>query len=137
MSFMLKPWENRKAGLSGTMSTLYLQQTDCLVTKSKPLRLPTRFLLEHNISSKSGTFIQGQPALPTSLTEGRQVVDTLEICLDAWSDFRVDTSDNKQCRWASIHHKTSLSEGPHGIPDPNYFDNCNGEPDAPFVCRYV
>ena len=33
------------------------------------------------------------------------------------------------CTWASIHHKTSLSRGAHGYPDPNYFRNCNVELD--------
>ena len=34
------------------------------------------------------------------------------------------------CTWASIHHKTSLSRGAHGYPDPNYFRNCNVELNA-------
>lgn len=32
--------------------------------------------------------------------------------------------------WTSIHHKTSLSGGSHGWPDPAYFLNCNEELDA-------
>ena len=35
-------------------------------------------------------------------------------------------------KWASIHHKTSPTGGSqgHGYPDPDYFDNCNGELDS-------
>ena len=32
--------------------------------------------------------------------------------------------------WSSIHHKTSLSGGAHGWPDPAFFLNCNEELDA-------
>ena len=32
--------------------------------------------------------------------------------------------------WNSIHHKTSISGGAHGWPDPAYFLNCNEELDA-------
>jgi hypothetical protein len=74
---------------SGTMSiAVSPARLTVLVTKSKPLRSPTRFLLNASISSKSGTYIQGQTRAATSLTLRRPpVVDTLEICLDAWSDF--------------------------------------------------
>lgn len=33
------------------------------------------------------------------------------------------------CTYSSIHHKTCLSGGVHGYPDPNYFANCNRELD--------
>jgi deltex-like protein len=38
--------------------------------------------------------------------------------------------------WASIHHKTSMSSGPHGFPDPSFFANCNGELDAAGVPKW-
>jgi len=39
------------------------------------------------------------------------------------------TGQNNTVTWASIHHKTSTTAGPHGFPDPNYLTNCNRELD--------
>jgi hypothetical protein len=67
--------------------------SDRLGYKVKAITITYEIPLEHNIHHQNPVLLyRDNPALPTSLTEGRQVVDTLEICLDAWSDFRVDTS---------------------------------------------
>lgn len=37
------------------------------------------------------------------------------------------TNQSNVVVWASVHHKTSKSGGPHGFPDPAFFVNCNEE----------
>jgi deltex-like protein len=86
-----------------------------------------------------GTFYTGttRVAYLPDTPEGRQLLTRLKYAWTHGLIFRVDTSlttgAHNVVTWASIHHKTSLSEGPHGFPDPNYFDNCNGSLDALFV----
>ena len=71
------------------------------------------------------------------LPDNQQGRDLLERLKYAWMHgltFRVGTSLTtnvpNQTTWASIHHKTSLSGGAHGFPDPNYIGNCNSSLDA-------
>jgi len=42
----------------------------------------------------------------------------------------LSTGQPNRIVWASIHHKTSTSPGPHGYPDTGYFINANEELDA-------
>jgi deltex-like protein len=46
------------------------------------------------------------------------------------------TGNDNAITWASIHHKTSKTAGPHGFPDPSFFVNCNGELDAAGVPKF-
>jgi len=66
--------------------------------------------------------------------DGRNLVKRLRYAFIHGLTFTIGTSlttgqDNKIV-WASIHHKTSTSAGPHGYPDPGYFINANEELDA-------
>ena len=66
--------------------------------------------------------------------EGKKVLQRLIFAFQHGLTFRVGTSMTtgraNQITWASIHHKTSLTEGsPYGYPDPSYFYNVNEELD--------
>ena len=67
--------------------------------------------------------------------EGRRLVKRLRYAFRRGLTFclgnSLTTGRDGVC-WASIHHKTSTSGGTsrHGWPDPNFFNNCNGELDA-------
>jgi len=65
---------------------------------------------------------------------GRKLLSRLKYAFTHGLTFRVGTSlttgTSNQTTWTSIHHKTSLSDGVHGYPDPNYFANCNASLDA-------
>jgi len=67
-------------------------------------------------------------------SQGRQLLKRLKFAFSHGLTFTVGTSLTTgvadSCTWASIHHKTSLSEGAHGYPDSNYFCNCNAELDT-------
>ena len=66
--------------------------------------------------------------------EGRQLVERLKYAFSRGVTFTVGrsltTGDDNVVTWASIHHKTALSGGPHGYPDPSYFTNANAELEA-------
>ena len=66
--------------------------------------------------------------------EGRRLLKRLEYAFSKGLTFTVGTSlstgQGDVVTWASIHHKTSISGGAHGFPDPSYFYNCNDELDA-------
>jgi len=65
---------------------------------------------------------------------GQKLLSRLKYAFTHGLTFRVGTSlttgRSNQTTWTSIHHKTSLSYGAHGYPDPNYFANCNASLDA-------
>jgi len=66
--------------------------------------------------------------------DGRKLLSRLKFAWMQGLTFAIGTSlttRQPNCvTWASIHHKTSPSGGPHGFPDPGFFLNCNGELDA-------
>ena len=66
--------------------------------------------------------------------DGRRLLARLRYAFQHGLCFRVGTSLTtgrpNQITWTSIHHKTSLSGGAHGFPDPNYMKNCNDSLDA-------
>lgn len=68
--------------------------------------------------------------------DGRDLLKRLKFAFMHGLSFTVGTSFTTgmtdQCTWASVHHKTSPTGGSrgHGYPDPDYFDNCNGELDS-------
>jgi deltex-like protein len=68
-------------------------------------------------------------------SDGQNLLKRLKYSFLHGLSFTIGTSMTTgladQCTWASIHHKTSPSGGAriHGFPDPDYFDNCNGELD--------
>jgi deltex len=66
--------------------------------------------------------------------DGRKLLKRLEYAFSHGLTFTIGTSLSSGkvnvVTWASIHHKTSVSHGPHGFPDPGYFYNCNEELDA-------
>ena len=65
--------------------------------------------------------------------EGRKLLERLKFAFSRGLTFVVGTSmttgATNVVTWATIHHKTSPSNGPHGFPDPSYFANCNSELD--------
>jgi deltex-like protein len=65
---------------------------------------------------------------------GRTVLTRLQYAFLHGLTFAVGTSVttgvSDVITWTSIHHKTSLTGGEHGFPDPNYIDNVNGSLDA-------
>ena len=68
------------------------------------------------------------------IEEGRKLLKRLKFAWKRGLTFSIGTSlttRQPNCiTWASIHHKTSPSRGPHGFPDPGFFVNCNGELDS-------
>lgn len=58
----------------------------------------------------------------------RSLTSILSLTFTVGTSLTTGVADS--CTWASIHHKTSLSEGAHGYPDSNYFCNCNAELDT-------
>jgi len=70
---------------------------------------------------------------------GRKLLARLKFAFTHGLTFRVGTSlttgRSNQTTWTSIHHKTSLSRGVHGYPDPQYLMNCNNSLDALRVPR--
>lgn len=70
--------------------------------------------------------------LPDS-PEGKHLLRRLIFAFRCGLTFRVGTSLTNgrpdSITWASIHHKTSLTGGVHGFPDPGYFRNANEELD--------
>jgi Deltex C-terminal domain/Ring finger domain len=66
--------------------------------------------------------------------EGRNLLQRLQFAFTHGLTFTVGTSLTSSMpnsvTWSSIHHKTSLSEGAHGYPDPGYFINANEDLDA-------
>jgi hypothetical protein len=73
--------------------------------------------------------------------QGRALLARLEYAFLHGLTFTVGVSLTTGCpnavTWASIHHKTRVTAGPHGYPDPYYFDNVNEELDALDVPRLV
>lgn len=71
--------------------------------------------------------------LPDS-PKGRDLLKRLKFAFSHGMVFTVGTSlssgETNAVTWASIHHKTSLVQGPYGYPDAGYFINVNGELDA-------
>lgn len=65
--------------------------------------------------------------------EGKALLKRLRYAFRRGLTFTVGTSlttgRQNVVVWTSIHHKTSPTAGPHGWPDPNYFQNCNAELD--------
>jgi deltex-like protein len=65
--------------------------------------------------------------------EGQKLLKRLKYAFQHGLTFTVGTSMTtgmpNRVTWASIHHKTSPTGGPHGFPDPNFFANCNAELD--------
>jgi len=65
--------------------------------------------------------------------EGRKLLERLKYAFSRGLTFVVGTSmttgATNVVTWATIHHKTSPNNGPHGFPDPSYFANCNSELD--------
>jgi Deltex C-terminal domain/Ring finger domain len=66
--------------------------------------------------------------------EGRNLIKRLKFAFAHDLIFTVGTSltsgTPNSVTWSSIHHKTNLSEGAHGYPDPGYFINANEDLDA-------
>ena len=66
--------------------------------------------------------------------DGRRLLKRLEYAFSKGLTFTVGTSlstgQGNVVTWASVHHKTSISGGSHGYPDPSYFYNCNDELDS-------
>jgi hypothetical protein len=66
-------------------------------------------------------------------TEGLLLLTRLKYAWTRGLTFTIGTSLTTGAQnsvvWASIHHKTSISGGPYGYPDPNYIGNCNTELD--------
>lgn len=69
--------------------------------------------------------------------DGRSLLKRLVYAFEHGLTFTVGTSLTSGVSdtiiWASIHHKTSLSGGPHGFPDEGYFFNVNEELNAMHV----
>mmetsp|Transcript_326 Transcript_326/g.920 ORF Transcript_326/g.920 Transcript_326/m.920 type:complete len:570 (+) Transcript_326:710-2419(+) len=63
--------------------------------------------------------------------EGRKLLERLKFAFSRGLTFVVGTSMTTGATdvvtWATIHHKTSPTAGPHGFPDSNYISNCNSE----------
>jgi deltex len=63
--------------------------------------------------------------------DGRQLLKRFKFAFCHGLTFTVGTSIttgvNDCITWASIHHKTSVSDGPYGYPDPSYLTNVNEE----------
>uniref|UniRef100_A0A7S2XP90 RING-type E3 ubiquitin transferase n=1 Tax=Attheya septentrionalis TaxID=420275 RepID=A0A7S2XP90_9STRA len=66
--------------------------------------------------------------------EGRRLLSRLRYAFTHGLIFRIGTSltsgQTNVVTWTSIHHKTSIHGGPHGLPDANYIPNCNESLDA-------
>ena len=66
--------------------------------------------------------------------EGRQLLKRLEYAFRCGLTFTVGTSLTtgvaNSVTWSAIHHKTCISGGMHGFPDPSYFFNANEELDT-------
>ena len=66
--------------------------------------------------------------------EGRRLLTRLVYAFSHGLTFTVGTSLTSGhfnvVTWSSIHHKTSLTGGVHGYPDPNYFQNATTELDS-------
>jgi hypothetical protein len=60
--------------------------------------------------------------------DGRKLLTRLEYAFSRGLTFTVGQPNS--VTWSYIPHKTSLSGGTHGYPDPKYFDNCNAALDA-------
>jgi deltex-like protein len=67
-------------------------------------------------------------------SDGRNLLKRLKYAFRHGLTFCVGTSlttgVSNVITWSSIHHKTSLTRGPHGFPDLGYFINSNDELDA-------
>ena len=65
--------------------------------------------------------------------EGEELLERLKYAFSRGLTFVVGTSmttgATNVVTWATIHHKTSPTQGPHGFPDPSFFANCNNELD--------
>jgi hypothetical protein len=69
------------------------------------------------------------PASP----EGRELLQRLTFAFKHGQIFRMGTSlttGQESVVWAGVPHKTSLKEGEHGFPDPNYMPTCHSKLDA-------
>ena len=68
------------------------------------------------------------------IEEGLELLARLKYAFQHGLTFGIGTSlttgRSNSVIWTSIHHKTSLSGGAHGWPDPAYFLNCNEALDA-------
>ena len=93
------------------------------------------------IHSNPGVRFQGtiRKAYLPGTAEGRKLLKRLEYAFSSGLTFTVGTSLTSgianSVTWASIHHKTRTSGGPHGYPDAQYLQNCNNELDALGVPR--
>ena len=73
-------------------------------------------------------------AFPPDNTDGHNLLKRLNYAFRHGLTFCVGTSLTtgvpNVITWSSIHHKTSLTHGPHGFPDIGYFSNSNEELDS-------
>mmetsp|Transcript_12094 Transcript_12094/g.25764 ORF Transcript_12094/g.25764 Transcript_12094/m.25764 type:complete len:598 (-) Transcript_12094:420-2213(-) len=125
---------------SGTMTTTispthcsgYFNVDSIIITYNIP-RGKQRSYHEHPNKFHGGKYVVAY--LPNSM-EGRDLLKRLKYAFLHGLSFTIGTSITTgltdQCTWTSIHHKTSPSGGTraYGYPDPNYFENCNGELDG-------
>jgi deltex-like protein len=91
---------------------------------------------QHIYHDNPGTNYRGttRVAYIPSNAEGQLLLRRLKYSFRRGLTFTVGTSLTSGASnvviWSSVHHKTTLSGGTHGYPDPGFFANCNDELDA-------
>jgi len=133
--------EPRGKGPSGSMNIFFNPRRRC-----KGFELNSDGVIELHYKMQSGiqlAFMEnpGQQYAGTSRIAylphnetGRKLLARLKYAFTHGLTFRVGTSltsgRSNQITWTSIQHKTSLSSGPFGYPDPQYFTDCNDSLDV-------